>query len=82
VRARALLPHSLQWTKIDESHGVLSGTCLCGELIAGSALIAETGSSIEWRCPNCRRFIQLRASHELTAEGGAPGSAKKGNGHA
>jgi len=78
MRSRALLPLSLQWNKIDESHGVLSGTCLCGEVIAGSPMIAETGSSIEFRCPHCRRFIQVRASHEIPADGGAPGSGKKG----
>jgi tRNA(Ile2) C34 agmatinyltransferase TiaS len=47
-------------------------------VLIGSSMIAETGSSIEFKCRKCGRFIQLRSSREIPAEGGAPGSAKKG----
>jgi hypothetical protein len=62
-RARALLPHSFHWDKVDESHGIVSASCLCGEILGGGPLIMETGSCVEIRCKRCGRYIQLRASY-------------------
>jgi len=81
MRIRALLPQSVQMDKIDQTHCVVGGCCACGELLAGGPMIEETGSSVELKCRACHRYIQIRASMDEPAEGGAPGSAKKGNGH-
>ena len=58
----------------DNGHSRLAFTCLCGEAV-NSFVAIETGSA-EARCPKCGVFVQVRASKEILAEGGKPGSGR------
>jgi len=79
---RAKLPAWLRW-EWDGEKASASFRCDCSpeEVQTYLAAVEEGDSSGIVHCRNCRRIIQLRASREISAEGGAPGSAKKGNGH-
>lgn len=77
-RARALLPAAFHFTKVDERCGAVNAVCLCGHLLACSPTIIETGSSIELRCPQCRRYIQLRASYATDAINSPDAMLRKG----
>lgn len=73
-----------RWEVTEDGRVMLSFRCACntGE-VHTQYVTPDNGHGVEMRCPRCRDMIvNVRVSREISAEGGAPGTGKKGNGHA
>lgn len=79
MRLPGSLPPWGRWERGEDGRVMLSFRCVCcpGE-VHTQWLTAESGASVEMRCPRCRlQLVQVRASRDIPADGGAPGTGRK-----
>lgn len=67
MRQRATLPKYVCFRMYEDGSATMAFMCVCGEAQAREAFVYqdEGGSSVEAKCPDCHRFIQLKASREV-----------------